>query len=141
MSSSLVWELTRTTSCHIVKRNGLMLSREKGNLSAMHSFRNSGIVNPKAVHIAAVRSGAKAKAVPTLFLKNNKPEDARKPTKMWRANSMKKGGARAVAATTAVVGGYRPDLKQEAAKRMDKVVASLKVAHKPVKKGRRSGAA
>lgn len=140
MSSSLVWELTRTTSCKIVKRNGLMMSREKGNLNNKHSFRDSGLCNPKAVNIVATRATAKASKTPAMDLKNTKTEDARKPAKMWRRNHLKKGGRRASAAAAAVVGRYRPDLKKDAAKRMDKVLASLKVAHKPVKKGRRSAA-
>lgn len=140
MSSSLVWQLIRTSSCKVVKRNGLMLSREKGNLNNKHSFRSSGLCNPKAVNIVATRATAKAKKTPALDLKNAKTEDARKPAKMWRRNHLKKGGRRASAATAAVVGRYRPDLKKDAAKRMDKVLASLKVAHKPVKKGRRSAA-
>lgn len=140
MSSTLIWELTRLSSCKIVKRNGMMLSREKGNLNSKHAFRNSGLCNPKAVNITAARASAKANKTPAMDLKNTKPEDARKPAKMWRRNHMKKGARRAAASVMSVVGQYRPDLKKDAAKRMGKVVASLKVAHKPVKKGRRSAA-
>lgn len=121
-SSSLLWSLTRTSSCKIVKRNGFMLSREKGNLKNKHTFRDSALCNPKAVHIVAVRATAKANKTPAMDLKNTKPEDARKPAKMWHRNHMKKGGRRASAAVAAVVGRYRPDLKKDAAKRMDKEI-------------------
>lgn len=137
-SSSLLWHVIRTHTCKTVKRNGLMMSREKGNLRCKHTYRDSGLSNPRAVSIVAVRATAKGKKTPAMDVKNTQSRSYRQPTRMWRRNHMKKGSRRAIDAVSTVVGRYRPDLQRDAAKRMDKVLASLKVAHKPVKKGRRS---
>ncbi|GAB0495617.1 hypothetical protein MMPV_006919 [Pyropia vietnamensis] len=140
VSPSLLWHVIRTHTCKTVKRNGIMLSREKGNLRCMHTYRDSGISNFKSVNIVAVRATAKGKKTPTMDLKNIVLRDRRKPNKMWHRNHLKKGSRRAIATVTEVVKTYRPDLQKDAAKRMDKVLTSLKVSHKPVKKGRRNNA-
>merc|ERR1711890_73306 len=50
-SSDLLWAITRKNSAFLVKRNGLELSSEPGNLMNKNSFKFSGLANAEAVDI------------------------------------------------------------------------------------------
>ncbi|KAJ8325212.1 hypothetical protein BDV3_007232 [Batrachochytrium dendrobatidis] len=56
-SPDIAWLITRKNSCFLVKRNGIRLSREPGNLRNLHSFKYSGIVGKKVVDISASAKG------------------------------------------------------------------------------------
>jgi large subunit ribosomal protein L28e len=45
MSSDLVWLLTRSNTSFLVKRNGIQLSREGGNLLNKQSLKSTGLSN------------------------------------------------------------------------------------------------
>ncbi|PJF17795.1 hypothetical protein PSACC_02407 [Paramicrosporidium saccamoebae] len=44
--SELQWMLIRDSSCFLVRRNGMALSREPGNLTSTHSFKYSTLAQP-----------------------------------------------------------------------------------------------
>ncbi|KAJ3339752.1 60S ribosomal protein L28 [Gonapodya sp. JEL0774] len=52
MSADLVWLIVRKNNSFLVKRNGIQLSSEPGNLSNLHSFAASGIANPKTIDVS-----------------------------------------------------------------------------------------
>merc|ERR1712193_570010 len=51
-SSDLLWALTKKTNRFLVKRNGLELSSEPGNIMSKNSFKFSGLANLETVDIA-----------------------------------------------------------------------------------------
>merc|ERR1711907_719452 len=65
-SSDLLWALTKKQNAFLVKRNGLTLTSEPGNLMNKHSFKYSGLANIEAVGIEDNTKGI------TLNLKNKK---------------------------------------------------------------------
>ncbi|KXS10175.1 hypothetical protein M427DRAFT_139944 [Gonapodya prolifera JEL478] len=54
MSADLVWLIIRKNNSFLVKRNGIVLSREPGNLTNTHSFSASGLANPKVLGLLAI---------------------------------------------------------------------------------------
>ena len=52
MSADLIWQVLRTHNSHVVKRDGITLSGEPGNLANAHTFKFSGLANPLTVHVA-----------------------------------------------------------------------------------------
>jgi Ribosomal L28e protein family len=53
MSNDVVWQVLRHHNAHIVKRDGITLSGESGNLLNLHSYKFSGLANNNIVHVAA----------------------------------------------------------------------------------------
>ena len=53
MSNDVVWQVLRPHNSFVVKRDGITLSREPGNLMNRHSYKFSGLANRKLVHVAA----------------------------------------------------------------------------------------
>ena len=43
MSDALLWELTKTNSSFLVKRDGLQLSSDPLNVANVHAFKYSGV--------------------------------------------------------------------------------------------------
>merc|ERR1712094_931 len=56
-SSDLLWQITRNNSSFLVKRNGLELTSEPGNLMNKNSFKFSGIANLETVDVADNEKG------------------------------------------------------------------------------------
>lgn len=52
MSTDLIWQITRDNSSFLVKRNGIQLSRERGNVLNRNSFKFSGVSARKVKYIA-----------------------------------------------------------------------------------------
>merc|ERR1711981_1191032 len=50
-SSDLLWQITRNNSSFLVKRNGLQLSSEPGNLMNKNSFKYSGLANNESLDV------------------------------------------------------------------------------------------
>ncbi|KAJ3102728.1 hypothetical protein HDU97_000341 [Phlyctochytrium planicorne] len=126
MSSDLVWLLTRNNSSFLVKRNGVQLSREAGNLLNKNSFKYSGFANKKAVTVAAndaagVAVSLKKKTVP-----------ASKPAKSVQKTVINRPGRRSVAKSVKnIVQGYRPDLTKAAVARALRILATQKPVAAP----------
>ena len=57
-SPELIWAATKKRSSFLVKRNGLQLSAEPGNLMNANSFKFSGLANPKTVDVRQAGKGA-----------------------------------------------------------------------------------
>lgn len=53
MSSELVWQIVRNNSSFLVKRNGVQLTSEPGNLTNVNSFKYSGLANNRTIDISA----------------------------------------------------------------------------------------
>jgi len=56
-SAEIQWGCLRRNHSFLVKRDGIFLSREPGNLMNKHSFRSSGLANHKRVTIGADKDG------------------------------------------------------------------------------------
>lgn len=52
MSADLQWQLLRTHTSFLVKRDGATFTSEPNNLAAKHTFKFSGLVNSQAVGIS-----------------------------------------------------------------------------------------
>merc|ERR1712080_7148 len=50
-SSDLLWALTKKNNAFLVKRNGLQLSSEPGNVMNKNSFKYSGLANHESVDV------------------------------------------------------------------------------------------
>lgn len=57
MSAELQWGLIRNYNAFMVRRSGVTFSREAGNLLNKHSFKYSGLAQPKVIRITAVPTG------------------------------------------------------------------------------------
>jgi len=104
-SPDLQWQVLRAGHGHsfLVKRNGVTLSSEPCNLNNTHSYKFSGLVNPRAVGVAL---SADRKRV-ELQLKRGKAANASAPAKQTETvalnkhtRSGKSRGARTIRALT-----------------------------------------
>ncbi|KAF9581147.1 hypothetical protein BGW38_001949 [Lunasporangiospora selenospora] len=135
MSADLTWLLIKDNNSFLVKRNGVELSKEAGNLLNKNSYKFSGLANKKTIDIQAA-----ARGVVLSTKKTSVP--AFKPSKAIRKVTLTTG-ARKSAATIASLAraGYRPDLRKAALARLSAVLASqkpVKVASKKAAKGIRA---
>ncbi|KAL2917298.1 hypothetical protein HK105_202962 [Polyrhizophydium stewartii] len=124
MSSDLTWLLTRNSNSFLVKRNGVVLSREPGNLRNLHSFKYSGFAPTKTVDVSA---GAKGVVVTLSKTKNASKVSASKTVVPLT------GSTRASAKSVkALLSNYRPDLTAAALARVSRINESQKPP-KPVR--------
>ncbi len=56
-SNDLQWQLLRQNHSFLVKRDGVTLSGEPGNLTGKHSFKFSGLANSQTVDVNAGKDG------------------------------------------------------------------------------------
>lgn len=112
MSSTqdLQWLLTRKSSSYIVKQKGLgrVFSREPHNLTSIHSYTHSGLVNDKSV---GIQPNPEGKGIVISTKKANVAPGQIKGSRNVKV--VKSGGSRRAAGVVAnVIGksGYRSDL-------------------------------
>ncbi|XP_021860241.1 60S ribosomal protein L28-2 [Spinacia oleracea] len=134
---ALIWEIVKKNNCFLVKEFGngsakVQFSKESNNLYNRHSYKYSGIANPKTV---SVQAGGKDSVV----LTTTKTRKQNKPGSMQHKSTMKKDFSRMVKAVENQVADnyYRPDLKKAALARLSIVNRSLQVAKSGVKKRNR----
>ncbi|KAL3161377.1 hypothetical protein ABBQ32_010270 [Trebouxia sp. C0010 RCD-2024] len=127
MSSQLVWQLVKNNNCFMHKGlNGVVLSKEPGNLYNVHCYKYSGLANDKAIHIEADGQGLK---VTKLISKH-----ASKPSKAKSSSTRKKSFQRVSHGLNKELDGYRPDLKKAALARASAVNRSSKGSKQSTKK-------
>lgn len=124
MSEELVWQILKKRNSKYVRRTHpkCIFTTEKGALRNKHTMLESGLTRSKAVDVSANEDG-----IPVLSLKNDTPEDARCPDKMWRAVTLSGGVRRALAKTDQLLSTYHPAMKKPA---MRKVSAIYKAAQR-----------
>ncbi|KAJ3204626.1 60S ribosomal protein L28 [Clydaea vesicula] len=116
-SPDLLWLITRKNSSYLVKRNGIELSREPGNLRNEHSFRLSN-VNAKPVLIEALPGGGAS-----LSLKKHN-SSLNQHLKATKTTNFKKSARQAAVSVRNVLKYYRPDMKDIAAARVARIFQS-----------------
>merc|ERR1711934_231252 len=114
-SSDLLWQITRNNSSFLVKRNGLQLSSEPGNLMNKNSFKFSGIATFETVDVADNEKGI------TFSRKNkaNTSKPARNVVSMDLKKDLRKVSKTIINKTAGA--NYRKDLSNAALARWCKV--------------------
>ncbi|WFD29546.1 hypothetical protein MSPP1_000555 [Malassezia sp. CBS 17886] len=120
-TQDLQWLIVRKSNSHLVKQKGLgrIFSREPGNLTALHSYKHSGIVNDKAVGIKPNTSKR------GIVLTTKKSKASPRAVRGARTTATISGGPRRVAGAvshTVTQNGYRPDLRKDAVARATAIV-------------------
>eukprot|EP00195_Chlamydomonas_chlamydogama_P015282 CAMPEP_0202894068 /NCGR_PEP_ID=MMETSP1392-20130828/3520_1 /ASSEMBLY_ACC=CAM_ASM_000868 /TAXON_ID=225041 /ORGANISM="Chlamydomonas chlamydogama, Strain SAG 11-48b" /LENGTH=126 /DNA_ID=CAMNT_0049578619 /DNA_START=75 /DNA_END=455 /DNA_ORIENTATION=+ len=120
MSSALVWQVIRNNNSFLRKGlNGSLFSAEAGNLANKHSYKFSGLANPKTVDISLKGDDV------TFSVARNKT--AKQPKKSKYTCVIKKNARRALKSVGKQVGSYRADLKKAALGRLSALHKSLRV--------------
>ncbi|KAI8914838.1 hypothetical protein PhCBS80983_g00773 [Powellomyces hirtus] len=119
MSSDLIWLLTRDQSSFLVKRNGIQLTREPGNLLNLNSLKYSGLAQRKSIHIGAAESG---KGVTVVTQKTSVP--FHKVAKASHSTTISKGTRGGHKSIKNILHTYRPDLEKAALARLSRVSES-----------------
>ncbi|KAJ3022928.1 60S ribosomal protein L28 [Thoreauomyces humboldtii] len=135
MSSDLIWLLVREQSSFLVKRNGVTLTREPGNLTQLNSLKFSGLAQKKAIDISFGEGGKGAKVSTK---KANVP--AHKQGKSLHTFTVKKGTRGGHKSITNVLATYRPDLQKHALARLSRVNESQVSKPRVVKPAKLRGA-
>eukprot|EP00123_Amoebidium_parasiticum_P019257 comp24382_c0_seq1/m.46653 comp24382_c0_seq1/g.46653 ORF comp24382_c0_seq1/g.46653 comp24382_c0_seq1/m.46653 type:complete len:137 (-) comp24382_c0_seq1:62-472(-) len=121
MSADLQWEVVKSQSSFLVKRNGLVLTREPNNLTQLNARKYSGLVNKKAAGITAAEKGI------VLSVRTKAP--IAKPKKAFRTVTLNaKNGSRRV--LRSVAGEVPASLKAAALKRATQILLSQKAGPK-----------
>ncbi|KAH8094685.1 ribosomal L28e protein family-domain-containing protein [Cristinia sonorae] len=110
MSNDLQWLLIRKNNAHIVKRvpEGPIFSKEAGNLTNLHSFKYSGLVNTKTIDIKDSGNGIQI----TTTKKGASPSAVR-TAKAVSSIRNRSGGRRSYGVVAQLAKrGYRPDLRK-----------------------------
>ncbi|TCD62199.1 hypothetical protein EIP91_007232 [Steccherinum ochraceum] len=124
MSNDLQWLLIRKNNAHIVKRvpEGPVFSKEAGNLTNIHSFKYSGLVNSKTIDIQATGAGIQISTT-----KKGASPHAVNPAKSVSSVRNRSGGRRAYGVVAKIAKrGYRPDLRQAAIARASALILAQK---------------
>ncbi|EME25862.1 60S ribosomal protein L28e [Galdieria sulphuraria] len=121
--SELMWLLVKGHNAFQIRRKGVTLSTEKGNLKGINSFKYSGLAQSKAVDIqpATETSGI------AYSKKRTKKDAIGKPSKMFHTKTLKKGFPRCTRVVLKELSTYRPDLKRIAIARVSKIMAIQKM--------------
>ncbi len=101
MSSDLIWGLTRSNSSFMIKRNGIILSKEPGNLMNKHSFKYSGLAPSRTICITSGQKG---------IILTQKTKNSNKPCKSVAKTTIYKPARTTAKKVKNIVKGYRPDL-------------------------------
>merc|ERR1719223_886101 len=126
MSADLTWLLVRNNNSFMVKRNGLRLSSEPGNLMNVSSFKFSGLAQKKTVGVSTDGK--------TVSLRLTRRKSSRRPAKSAYTtplNTHMKGGKCRSAKTIRQLvdkSHYRRDLAKYAVARYSALHRSLKVS-------------
>ncbi|XP_078148737.1 large ribosomal subunit protein eL28z-like [Carex rostrata] len=135
----LVWEIVRNNNCFLIKQFGrgnskVQFSKEPNNLYNIHSYKYSGLANPKTVAIKPAGSKDEM-AIVTCLTKGKK---VNKPARSVRKTVMKKNLVKMAKSVKCQVGGtYRPDLTKATLARLSVVYRSLQVSKSGMKKRNR----
>eukprot|EP00630_Chrysocystis_fragilis_P005429 CAMPEP_0197394412 /NCGR_PEP_ID=MMETSP1165-20131217/5167_1 /TAXON_ID=284809 /ORGANISM="Chrysocystis fragilis, Strain CCMP3189" /LENGTH=147 /DNA_ID=CAMNT_0042920117 /DNA_START=31 /DNA_END=474 /DNA_ORIENTATION=+ len=108
MSPALMWQCVRNGNCFLVKRNGVQLTSEPGNLANKNSFKYSGLANEKAIDISIDDSSEE----PKLAMGLKAPKRKNQPKQNVRVTPLKKDFRRVAHAISSQTSGqwYRADL-------------------------------
>ncbi|KAL9254350.1 Large ribosomal subunit protein eL28y-like protein [Drosera capensis] len=135
----VIWEIVKKNNSFLVKQFGngsarVWFSKEGNNLFNTHSYKHSGLANPKTVTIQAAGKDG-------VLLATSKTRKQNKPSSLLHKSAMKKEFSRMAAAVTnqVVDNNYRPDLKKAALARLSVIHRSLQVSKSGVKKKNRQG--
>ncbi|KAK4523268.1 hypothetical protein GAYE_PCTG50G1161 [Galdieria yellowstonensis] len=136
--SELLWHLVKGHNAFQIRRKGVTLSTEKGNLKGVSTFKYSGLAQPKAVDIAPA-----TETFGILYSKKRTKKDAaRKPSREFHTDVVKKGFLGCAKVVSKDLANYRPDLKKLAIARISKIAKIQKMKRlgkkRKVKTGRYS---
>ena len=135
--AEIAWDVIRRSSSFRAKRNHANFSRERGNLTATHSYKMSAVQSTVGIvqEFVAGREvqGKKVQAI-------CQTRHSSKPKKAFQATNLTHGLKRGSNAVNKIAwkNAGRPDLRNAALARLSKYSKSLKVAHKAPKAGRTS---
>jgi large subunit ribosomal protein L28e len=135
----LVWEIVRNNNCFLVKQFGrgnakVQFSKEPNNLYNIHSYKYSGLANPKTVAIKP--AGSKDELAVVTYL--SKEKKVNKPIRSLHKTVMKKNLVKMAKSVKYQVGGtYRSDLTKPALARLSAVYRSIQVSKSGTKKRNR----
>jgi large subunit ribosomal protein L28e len=144
-SADVQWQLIRNNHSFLVKLDGHIFSSEPFNLTNQHSYKFSGLVNPKLVGVVAKKSGAK-KSI-QLITKSNKAAAVRQPRSIVSVGlnkHVRNHKVRAASTIQTLTSGshYRADLTRFAVARYHALQRATKAKPAlPVQKKRRGAAA
>ncbi|KAI8907219.1 ribosomal protein L28e [Gorgonomyces haynaldii] len=116
MSQDLIWLLTRNNTSFLVKRNGVQLTSEPGNVFNVHAQEFSGLATKKPVNIAAGSKGA------VLTIKNQKIDN--KPKAAAVKVALSKDARKSKRSVGNILRAYRPELAEAAQYRVARIFAS-----------------
>ncbi|KAJ3161709.1 hypothetical protein HDU86_006479 [Geranomyces michiganensis] len=120
----------RDQSSFLVKRNGIQLTREPGNLLNLNSLKYSGLAQKKNIHIGFPESGKGA----SIITKKTSVSSG-KVAKASHKTSVSKGTRGGHKSIKNILHTYRPDLEKAALARLSRVNEAQKApaAQKPKK--------
>jgi large subunit ribosomal protein L28e len=116
MSSDLLWLLSRSNTSFLVKRNGVQLSREPGNLMNTQSLKSSGISSDKPVTIQPAQKG--------VLITLKKSNAGRKVAKSKVVVELKGNVRQSAKSVENILKHYRPDLVDAALARVSRIAQS-----------------
>ena len=127
-SADLIWGIVRNRSAFLIKRNGVQMTSEPGNLMNVNSFRNSGLANSQTIGVSV--KGNKAE----MTLKTKAAVN--KPSKATATVALRKGPVRSIATIDANTGKsfYRRDLTATAQARYSRINRAAARAAKGITK-------
>ncbi|CAG8954147.1 hypothetical protein HYFRA_00009251 [Hymenoscyphus fraxineus] len=116
VSADLIWEITRSQNSFLVQRaqsGGVRFSRDPFNLTNIHSRKNAGFINDKAVSIVEEKGDKKGLNLITKKAKcNQKPGSSLHKTPLGGNKSTRK--TYKTIASNIAKSGYRSDLRADA---------------------------
>lgn len=111
MSPALMWHCVRNRNCFLVKRNGIQLTSEPGNVMNKNSFQYSGIANDKSIDISIDEADEDPKMI-KLSMKLKAPKRKNQPKNNVSTTPLNKNFRRVAHAISSQTAGqwYRADL-------------------------------
>eukprot|EP01113_Clastostelium_recurvatum_P010315 TRINITY_DN150_c0_g1_i1.p2 TRINITY_DN150_c0_g1~~TRINITY_DN150_c0_g1_i1.p2 ORF type:complete len:168 (+),score=31.15 TRINITY_DN150_c0_g1_i1:52-504(+) len=122
--SHLLWNTLRNTSSFAVKRDGVVFSRDKRNVSAIHSYTYNPSTNSRNVYVTANKKGA------SLIVKQG---NGRRPASQNKSVKLNKHFRASAKTIRGVVGNVRPQLVGAALRRYSRLSECKKSKPKAAK--------
>lgn len=130
--SELNWQLIRNHNAFMVRRSGVVFSREAGNLANKHSYKYSGLAQPAVICVTPTEKGVSV-------CRRRTKVPANKVAGAWPTPSVIKGSATGALRARNIARdlkstGYRPDLCRDAKAKVAALLRSFKPRKNVVKK-------
>lgn len=122
----MLWDVVRRSNAYMVRRDGVTFSKERHNLRNEHSYKYSGLAQPKTVGVVEEKIPGSASDQKHVQLVNSVPKQLNHPKRVQQRTALRKGHVQSHKAINRFTYAkhFRPDLRKDALARYSQYAKS-----------------